>query len=241
MHKTLLLGLSLGLASPTLHALPIAFDTETYTVVDAVTVLDDTLTLLQDDFTDSVPPSVLPIGQGATVTSLNGSSATALATAETGALTVTTGASVIPPDQSATADSVASFSGDFTALTPTTQLRLDFDGNGSLIGNGSVFTELVLQVLGGGLTLLNRTLTLTDADSLTQTFSDTINLAPGATGTLEILLSSSSTADPDAEALSQANLGFALDSVAVPAPSTALSLILGLGLLGMTARRTTGS
>lgn len=243
MHKTFLIGLTLGLAAPALHAMPIPFNTETYTVVDGVTLLDDTFALLQDDFTDSAPPSILPLGQGATVASLNGSSATALATADTRTLTVATGAFVSAPDLSATTISLATFSGDFIALTPSTRLRLDFDGNGSLFGDGSVLTELVLQVLGGGLTLFNRTLTLSGADSLTQTFSDTFDLAPGATGTLEILLSSSGSADPAAEALGQANLSFALESVAavaVPAPSTALSLILGLGLLGFTSRRATG-
>lgn len=242
--KKCFLTLALILITPAAWSLPLSFNNTLINLVGGVS-LDNSANggILTDNFAESAPPSVLPFSGEALVLSDFGSTAFAFAgtTAPRSLITITEITMDLPGmDQFATADATAQFSGDFTTLTETTRLTLDFENIATGAGvNATLLTELAFSVVsGGGNILLIENFSFPGISSLQPTIERTFDLATGTPATLELVLFSTTTSGPSDQSSNLATVDFQLETVAaqvVPEPSTLL--LMGLGLWRLVTKR----
>lgn len=197
------------------EAAPIAFTSQNYTTFAQAGVGGS----LDGPFNDSSPPSNLPITSSASLTTADGS-AEATATADNFFLSAATAATGI--NDTATAIAVATFTGDFTASGGPLSLMANFTNLG-------IGTQLFVTLDIGGFTLFNDAFTVSEL--INQSIFVPSNLA-GATGILDLTLTSIADVLPTDTSSNSANVRFSLNS-AVPEPSVFADLLIGLALLAI--------
>jgi hypothetical protein len=128
----------------------------------------------------------------------------------------------------ADASAVTTFTGNFSAIPGTLSLLLDF----ASIGGGA---QLFVTLDVGGVTLFD------DSFIVTQLVNASMLLSPalaGASGILDITLSSLADVAVAENEANTASVAFALNTVsAVPEPTVMVDLLLGLGLIAILRRR----
>lgn len=199
--------LLLGLGIASAQAAPITFTSSGYTTF----AFADVDGVSDGPITANAPPDPLPIASSASVTEILGS-ATADASADSLSLAASTSASSTGGVASGSA--VSTFLGEFTTPGGPMSLFVDFDSDtaGSTLDILWFVNGISLPVTGSGL------------------FSSG-DFAAGLTGTLEIVLISTSSADVTGATASNASTAaFRLNSV--PEPATLALVLGGLGLLG---------
>ena len=217
MRATLVL--LLGLFATNLHAAVLAFDDTTYTTSAQVEA-----GVNSDSRSATSPP--LPIFSSAFTSDGGGNHSSASGQAGDGVLAVT---AVAASDTLATSGfGVSNFRGTFLS-TSTGQfgLHIHFDTDDQIAGAGGVTSEGMLHVtlFGNGDSLYDQSfLAGTDID---QTF----NLAAGTFASLEITLTSTTTA-LNAFSLNASSAQFATAFAPVPEPGTWMLVITGLLMLG---------
>lgn len=212
--KSIALILLLALQVAVAQAATIAFTSRDYTTFAQAGVGGS----LEGPFNDSSPTSGLPLSSSASLSTAGGS-ATANATADNfflSAATVATGT-----NDTAIANAVSTFTGDFTASGGPLSLMVNFTS----LGSG---TQLFVTLDIGGSTLFNDAFTVTEL--INQSIFVPSSLA-GATGILDLTLTSIADVLPTDTSSNSANLRFAL--ISVPEPSVSANLLLGLGLLAI--------
>lgn len=200
-------------------------------------ILDGAGNLLSDNFTDTSPPSTLPLFGSTSVISPLNSSAISFAIADQGILLAAS--DTVGLGEFATATTTTNFSGSFTTPGGKTQLRLDF-ANDAFAGNVDSITQALLSfsLVGDGNILFNEDLLFSGTDDQEQVFLRTFDLPAGLLGTFDITLSSLSS-DFNSAANNTTSVGFRIDSV--PEPATLPILLSGLGLLAFANRKKVGA
>lgn len=208
-----------------------------YFIGGGASVLDGAGNLFSDNFTDTSPPSTLPLFGTTSVTSPLNSSAISFAIADQGILVAAS--DTVGLGEFATAATTTNFSGSFITPGGKTQLRLDF-ANDAFAGNADSITQALLSfsLAGDGNILFNEDLLFSGTDDQEQVFLRTFDLPAGLLGTFDITLSSLSS-DFNSAANNTTSVGFRID--AVPEPATLPILLSGLGLLAFANRKKVGA
>lgn len=218
--KSIALTLLLALYAVAGQTAPIAFTSQNYTTFAQAEVGGS----LDGPFNDSSPSSNLPITSSASLATADGS-ATANATADNFFLSAATAATGI--NDTATAIAVATFTGDFTASGGNLFLLANF-------ANLGIGTQLFITLDIGGFTLFNDAFTVSEL--INQSIFVPSNLA-GATGILDLTLTSIADVSPLDTSSNSANVQFSLSS-AVPEPPVSADLLIGLALLAIMRLKT---
>ncbi|ADJ27834.1 hypothetical protein [Nitrosococcus watsonii] len=226
--KRLVVLLALGLAAPVAGAIPVTIIPSAADILGEANIEESSGDLLSDNFVAGGPP--LPLNDDILLSTANGSTAAAFAAVDEDLLLVNT-ESIAGTNESADASSTSSFSGDFTAPGGALKFTLDFDIQQSESG-GLANTSLAFSILGPFGVLIEEDLLFTGMADKNIPFISNFSLNPGDMATLDILLSSSTQADAGTSALNLANATFLVETVEVSAPSTLMSLLVGLGILG---------
>ena len=213
-------------------AVPVALN-GTYFIGGGASVLENSGNLLSDNFTDTNPPSSLPLFGTTSVTSPLNSSATSFAIADQG--TLVAGTDTVGFSEFVTATTATNFSGSFMAPGGKLQLRLDF-ANDAFAGSADSLTQALLNfsLAGNGTILFNEEFLFSGTEDQEQVFLRTFDLPMGLSGTFDISLSSLSS-DFSSATKNTTSVAFRIDTV--PEPSTLPILLSGLGLLGFINRR----
>ncbi|MEW6305760.1 MAG: PEP-CTERM sorting domain-containing protein [Verrucomicrobiota bacterium] len=214
-------------------AVPVALNGQ-YSIDGKASVLAADGTRFEDSFSDDNLSTPLPLLGTVSVGSDAGSTASALAVADSGSLLAIT--DTVAGSEFADAGARAIFLGDFTA--PGQPLRLRFDiFNDAQVGGVDAFTQAVLSfaLAGAGQVLLNETLTFGVADLGQQIVTRDFFLPAGTPGLLDIALFSRSGGFDGAAAGNIFSVAFGLNTV--PEPATWFLLIPGLAGMALIGRR----
>lgn len=204
-----------------------------YFVGGGVAILDDAGGLLSDNFTDTNPPSILPLFGATSVISPLDSRATAFAIADQGILVA--GTDVVGSGEFVTAATATNFSGSFIAPGGKMQLRLDF-ANDAFAGSIDSITQALLNfsLAENGNILFNEDFIFSGVNDQEWVFLRDFELPVGTPGTFDIFLSSISS-DFGSVANNTTSVAFRIDTV--PEPATLPILLAGLGLLAFAKSR----
>lgn len=221
--RTTLTTLILALGITTAQAAPIVFTSSEYSTF----ALAGAGALLDGPNTGISPP--LPLNTPASVSTQDGDSATAAASADTLFLGASTQAiSMLAP---ADASAVATFTGEFLTPGGTFSLGVDFLTALALAGLADTGAELFITLAVDGSILFD------DSYTASELVAADFTTAAGLSGLLDLsLVSFADAGDPTGgigagSASNQASAAFSLNTVPEPA---SLALVLGgLGLLGL--------
>jgi hypothetical protein len=172
----------------------------------------------------SGPPSPTPVSASADSTSTT-DVATAGAIGGPGLLT--TSADATGGGGIANAVSTAHFSGSFLMSILEPVLNVDFNPLDFAVGSGTSTTSLFITLTSGGKTLFD--------DLVSGPFS--YNLGPGATGVLDLVLTSEVSVGFPEGVGNASSFGLVTIASAVPEPETALLFLIGVGALAAVKRR----
>lgn len=218
--KSIVLTLLLALYAVIGQTAPIAFTSQNYTTFAQAEVGGS----LDGSFNDSSPSSNLPITSSATLIA-SGGSATATASADNFFLSAATDSASL--GDTATAIAVATFTGDFTASGGNLFLLANF-------ANLGIGTQLFITLDIGGFTLFNGAFNVTELINQSVFVPSTL---AGATGILDLTLTSIADVSPLDTSSNSANVQFSLSS-AVPEPPVSADLLIGLALLAIVRIKT---
>ena len=197
----------------------VQFDVTAIAVTDGVPGFDS----------QSSPPSTAPV-----VASAGSVGTTDVATAGAigGPGLLSTSADVSGGGGIANAVSTSHFSGSFIASALEPILTLDYSALNSALGSSSAATSLFVSLTSGSSTLFQGFIT---GGSL---WGFAHNLAPGATGLLDLTLSSEVSAGFPMQGTGNASsFGLVTVAAAIPEPEIGFLLLIGLGTLAAVRKR----
>lgn len=233
-YRYLLLTFSL-MATP-VWALPLPLQLDFVSASSGVVLHDAGGTQFTADDAQEAPPHALPFSAEATTVSDAGS--TAFGFAGTQPDTLTTAASLALDaaglDVAGTVTTLLTYSANFVSPGSQVQLSLLLEQViQTLVPTFSVLTDLQFVITSGGVDLLNEAFSFSD-DQL-QTIVRTVELTPGATANLLLVLGTTATAGSRGQGDALASAQFELQ--AIPAPSTLPSFVAGLVAFSWLQRR----
>lgn len=218
----------LFLAAANAVAGPIVFTHSEYTVFASADLGANT----EGPFTQTSPPAELPLLVDANLGDFNNSSS-ATGIANAGQFDVSTEA--ISLDAFAAAVAGAGFSGEFTGTGERVEFLIDFSNFNDVI-DGMAGAQLFVTLLSDGISLFD------EIFSSSQIVQQSFMLSAGTTNLFDIQLISSAEAEGSvagtARGFNLASAAFGINAAPAPEPAMVWLMLVGMGLLALTRRKT---